>query len=325
MSTEIAEIDFMTTFAIHKSVMVEETLGFLRPLSGNFLDATVGYGGHAEAILEAGGSNLRLIGIDRDAEALESSNRRLARFGDRVSLIKENYSNLSSALDFLKISKIDGALFDFGMSSPQIDESGRGFGWTHPGPLDMRMDREQLTTAATLVNNLSEVDLGKILRAFGEERFSRRIARNIVTSRRKSPIETTAELATIVTSSIPSRYSPTKRHPATRTFQALRIAVNNELDVIPNALEDAARRLRTGGRLVALSYHSLEDRLVKQTFHRLATGKASSERLLPIETEEPRVLNILTKKRLQPNELEIQVNPRCRSALLRAAERREDT
>ena len=128
-----------------------------------------------------------------------------------------------------------------------------------------------------------------------------------------------------MTSSIPSRYSPTKRHPATRTFQALRIAVNNELDVIPNALEDAARRLRTGGRLVALSYHSLEDRLVKQTFHRLATGKASSERLLPIETEEPRVLNILTKKRLQPNELEIQVNPRCRSALLRAAERREDT
>lgn len=322
---ETAEIDFMATFAIHKSVMVEQTLEFIRPLSGNFLDATVGYGGHAEAILEAGGANLRLIGIDRDAEALESSNRRLARFGDRVSLIKENYSNLSSALDSLKISKIDGALFDFGMSSPQIDESSRGFGWTHPGPLDMRMDREQLTTAATLVNNLSEADLGKILWAFGEERFSRRVARNIVSSRRKSPIETTAELAAIVASSIPSRYGPTKRHPATRTFQALRIAVNNELDVIPNALEDAARRLHAGGRIVALSYHSLEDRLVKQTFHRLATGKDSSESFLPIETEGPRILNILTKKRLQPKELEIHANPRCRSALFRAAERREDT
>ena len=325
MATTTAEIfDIMTGHALHKPVMVERTLEFLRPVSGDYLDATVGYGGHAEALLEAGGDGARLIGIDRDTEALEFTAGRLTRFGARVQLVKENFSNLAATLDGLGIREIDGVLFDFGMSSPQVDKSDRGFGWTHPGPLDMRMDRDQETTAATLVNKLSEADLNEILRIFGEERFSKPISRNIVHIRRKSPIETTAELAAIVASSIPSRYWPTKRHPATRTFQALRIAVNNELDAIPSALESAAKRLRPGGRIVALSYHSLEDRLDKQTFRRLATGKDDGGRFPLTGTESPQVLDILAKRPLKPNEPEIRENPRCRSALLRAAERRED-
>ena len=324
MATTTAEIDIMTGHALHKPVMVDRTLEFLRPVSGDYLDATVGYGGHTEAILEAVGDGARLIGIDRDAEALESTASRLARFGARVHLVKENFSNLAAALDDLGIREINGVLFDFGMSSPQVDEPDRGFGWTHPGPLDMRMDRDQETTAATLVNKLSAADLNGILRTFGEERFSKRITRNIVHIRRKSSIKTTAELAAIVASSIPSRYWPTQRHPATRTFQALRIAVNNELDAIPNALESAAERLRPGGRIVAISYHSLEDRLVKQTFRRLATGNDDGGRFPLTGTEGPRILDILTKRPLKPGEPEIRENPRCRSALFRAAERRDN-
>ncbi|MFQ5912723.1 MAG: 16S rRNA (cytosine(1402)-N(4))-methyltransferase RsmH [Nitrospinota bacterium] len=314
----------------HCPVMVEETLEFLRPRRGIFVDATVGYGGHAEGLLEAGGPDLRLVGIDRDAEALGFTRDRLFSFADQVTLVKENFSELSSVLDRLGVERIDGALFDLGMSSPQLDRADRGFGWTHPGPLDMRMDRDQEKTAAALVNELSEGELQKVLETFGEERFARRIARRIVQARRKSPVRTTAELAALVASAIPTRLWSRKRHPATRTFQALRIAVNDELDTLPKALEAAIHRLSPGKRLVVLSYHSLEDRIVKQTFQRLAAGRRPEGGIemppwTPFgEPTGPRILQILTKSPLRPSEGEIRENPRSRSACLRCAERREN-
>jgi 16S rRNA (cytosine1402-N4)-methyltransferase len=315
----------------HRPVMVEKVLEFLLPATGLadrrediFLDATVGYGGHAEALLEAGGPNLRLLGIDRDAEALAFSRNRLSHFGDRVTLAKENFSHLGAALDHLSVECIGGALFDLGMSSPQVDEANRGFGWTHPGPLDMRMDRDQETTAATLVNQLPAAELQRILKTFGEERFAKQIARHMVAARDRRPIQTTAELAEIVASSIPARFRSRHRHPATRTFQALRIAVNNELDVIPAALEAASERLVPGGRIVVLSYHSLEDRLAKQTFRKLATGLEETTRSPFDQPKGRRILQILTKRPLRPGEAEVYGNPRARSAHLRAAERREN-
>ena len=331
MPTLLAALEIMTVQDPHRPVMVERTLDLLLPRGGRgegggiYLDATVGYGGHAEALLEAGDPDLTLVGMDRDAEALDFTRTRLSRFGGRVTLVKENFSNLSTALDNLGIDRIDGALFDLGMSSPQVDEAERGFGWTHPGPLDMRMDRDQDTTAANLVNDLSAVDLQEIFETFGEERFSKRIAQSIVRVRRTSPIRTTDELASIVASAVPSRFWPPRRHPATRTFQALRIAVNHELDVLPAALEDAISRLRPGGRIAVLAYHSLEDRQVKQTFRRLATGIGDLDRSPLGEPGGggPRLLDILTKRPLRPSEFEIGENPRSRSALLRSAERRE--
>ncbi len=314
----------------HRPVMVGKVLDFL--LSGTslpdrrgdvFLDATVGYGGHAEALLEAGGPKLRILGIDRDAEALTFSRNRLSRFGDRVTLVKDNFSHLGTALDHLSVECIGGALFDLGMSSPQVDEANRGFGWTHPGPLDMRMDRDQETTAATLVNQLSADELQKIIKSFGEERFAKQIVRRIIEARGQQPIQTTGELAEIVASSIPARLRSRHRHPATRTFQALRIAVNNELDVIPAALEAASERLVPGGRIVVLSYHSLEDRLVKQTFRKLATGLEEITRSPFDQPKGRRILRILTKRPFRPGETEVYENPRARSAHLRAAERRE--
>jgi len=329
MPTLLAALEIMTVQDPHRPVMVERTLELLLPREGRrggiHLDATVGYGGHAEALLDAGDPDLTLIGMDRDAEALDFTRPRLSRFGGRVTLVKDNFSNLTMALDDLGIDRIDGALFDLGMSSPQVDEPERGFGWTHPGPLDMRMDQDQDITAANLVNDLSAENLQEIFETFGEERFSKRIARSIVQVRRKSPIRNTDELASIVASAIPARFWPPRRHPATRTFQALRIAVNHELDVLPAALEDAISRLRPGGRIAVLAYHSLEDRQVKQTFRRLTTGIEGPDRSPFGEPRGggPRLLDILTKRPLKPSESEIGENPRSRSALLRSAERRE--
>ncbi|MFQ5693640.1 MAG: 16S rRNA (cytosine(1402)-N(4))-methyltransferase RsmH [Nitrospinota bacterium] len=306
----------------HNPVLVGKTLEFLRPRGGTFLDATVGYGGHAEAVLEAGGPGLRLVGVDRDGDALKHTRRRLRRFGDRVTLVKENFSRLREVLDRLGVERLDGALFDLGMSSPQVDRAERGFGWTRPGPLDMRMDRTQKTTAATLVGQLSAAELQEILKEFGEERFSGDIARRIVRARRKAPLHTTADLAAVVASAIPRRFWPPRRHPATRTFQALRIAVNCELDVLPGALEAATERLLAGGRIVVLGYHSLEDRLVKRTFRRLSAGCTCPPRMPVCACGGRQLLEVLTKRPMRPGEEEVRENPRSRSARLRAAERR---
>ena len=316
MPTLLAALEIMTAQDPHRPVMVERTLEFLIPRGGIFLDATVGYGGHAEALLDAGDPDLTLVGMDRDAEALDFTRTRLSRFGDRVTLVKESFSNLSTALDDLGIDRIDGALFDLGMSSPQVDEAERGFGWTHPGPLDMRMDRTTGLTAADLVNNLDVGNLASLLRRYSDERYARRIARAIVRERQKNRLRSTDQLADIVSASIPR--APEHIHPATRTFQALRIAVNDELNGLYDFIVGAARLLAPGGRLVILSFHSLEDRLAKQAFRYLESDCVCPPRLPQCVCTKFTEVELLTKRPLTPKNKEIEANPRSRSANLRA-------
>lgn len=284
----------------HEPVMVAEVLRFLEPGPGKtIVDATVGTGGHAEAILEHGAD---LVGIDRDPYALEIARERLLRFGKRVRLVQGDFRDLEGILAGLGVGMVDGVLFDLGMSSLQLEDPERGFSFLRDGPLDMRMDPSQPLTAHEIVNRWPEREIARILREYGEERYARRIAREIVRSR---PIETTTRLAEIVARC----YPPGRRriHPATRTFQALRIAVNDELSALREGLLGAIRSLRPGGVVVAISFHSLEDRIVKHTFR---------QRWIAGEVE------ILTKKPLVPSDEEIRRNPRARSAKLRAARRR---
>lgn len=284
----------------HEPVMVGEVLRFLAPGPGKLVvDATVGTGGHAEAILERGAE---LLGIDRDPWALEVARRRLARFGGRCRLVRGNYRHLERILGEQGIGEVDGVLFDLGMSSFQLGDPGRGFSFLREGPLDMRMDPSQPLTAHEIVNRWPEREIARILREYGEERYARRIARAIVRAR---PLRTTTELASLV-----ARCYPPGRHrihPATRTFQALRIAVNDELAALREGLLAAIRVLRPGGVVVVISFHSLEDRIVKRTFR---------QRWIADEVE------ILTKKPLTPSPEEVGRNPRARSARLRAARKR---
>lgn len=289
----------------HVPVLREEVLAVLRPRpGGRYLDATVGLGGHAEAILQASQPSGTLLGVDRDAGALAIARQRLAPFGQHVRLLQGRYEELTHLVE--AGSAFDGILFDLGASWLQLDTAERGFSFAREGPLDMRMDRSGGQTAADLVNRVSERDLAELIFRWGEERWSRRIARAIVEARRRTPLRTTAALADAVAGAIPRRAWPRHIHPATRTFQALRIAVNDELAGLGPALETAAAHLRPLGRMVAISFHSLEDRIVKQTMRRLGgTGG----------------LRLLTKRPILPKDAEVTVNPRARSAKLRALER----
>ena len=293
----------------HVPVLREEVLALLQPRpGGHYLDATVGLGGHAEAVLQASAPSGMLLGVDRDGEALALARQRLAPFGPRVSLIPGRYEELA---DLPGIGKAyDGILFDLGASSLQLDSAERGFSFGREGSLDMRMDRSTGQTAADLVNRLSERDLADLIFRWGEERWSRRIARAIVTARQQAPIRTTTELASIVAGAVPRRAWPRHIHPATRTFQALRIVVNDELTGLGPALEAAVGLVRPGGRVAAISFHSLEDRIVKQTWRRL---------------ESSRQARVLTKHPITPGEAEVAGNPRARSAKLRAVERAPDS
>jgi len=289
--------------AVHQPVLLEEVLEFLnvRP-EGFYIDATVGGGGHAEAILErlAGG---RLLGIDRDPAAVASAAARLARFGDKVTLVHGNFAEIESLHAASGLPPADGLLADLGLSSLQLGDGGRGFSFSADGPLDMRMDPDSETTAADLVNTLSERELADLIFKFGEERQSRRIARALMRSR---PVRTSTELAQVVTRAIPSRPGPHQIHPATRTFMALRLAVNGELESLDRFLDQGLAVLAAGGRMVAISFHSLEDRRVKQAFAAWRhEGRA----------------HLLTRKVVRPREEELRRNPRARSAKLRAVER----
>ncbi len=290
----------------HVPVMRAEVVQALAPERGGlFVDCTVGLGGHAAAVLEAGAR--RLIGIDRDEDALAVARERLAGWSGQVELVHADYREIGRVLDARGIGGVDGILADLGVSSLQFDGEGRGFSFQRDEPLDMRMDRSAGRTAADLVADLSEEDLANLIYRFGEERFSRRIARAIVDARRAGPVSTTGQLAALVRRAVPRRgYSPI--HPATRTFQALRIAVNGELEGLDEFVDQACRRLAPGGRLVVLAFHSLEDRVVKHTLRRLAAGEAASVRLL-------------SRRAMQPTDEEVAANPRARSAKLRAVER----
>jgi 16S rRNA (cytosine1402-N4)-methyltransferase len=291
--------------ASHVPVMTAEVLHFLRPEPGGlFVDCTVGLGGHSRALLEAGAA--RVIGLDRDLDALARARAVLEPWADRVELVHADYRSLDEVLDARRIAQVDGALGDLGVSSLQFDEPGRGFSFQRDEPLDMRMDRSGGDTAADLVARSTERELADAIFQYGEERFSRRIARAIVAAREEQTIATTGRLASIVRRAIPMR-RPMRIDPATRTFQALRIWVNRELDGLDRFVESAARRLRAGARLVVITFHSLEDRIVKHTLRALDQRDA--------------LVRVLTKKPLVPSDDEIQRNPRSRSAKLRAAER----
>ena len=289
----------------HLPVLEAEVVALLRPSpAGRYLDATVGLGGHAEALLRASGPTGTLLGTDRDGDALVRARHRLAPFGDRVTLRQGRYEELGRLVG--EDARFDGILFDLGASSLQLDAADRGFSFGREGPLDMRMDRGAGLTAADLLGRVPEDELADLIYRWGEERWSRRIARAIVSAREGRPIRTTAELAAIVMRAVPRRFWPRHIHPATRTFQAIRIAVNEELTGLESVLEEATQLLIPGGRIVVISFHSLEDRIVKRTWRRLeGDGR----------------LRILTKRPIVPEEAERAANPRSRSAKLRAAER----
>ncbi len=289
--------------------MSEEALFWLVQDDGRiYLDCTVGYGGHAEKFLQASGFASRLIGLDRDAAAIAASRERLARFGDRVILIHGHFMDLKQHLAGSGIDQVDGILFDLGVSSPQLEEPARGFSFQGDGPLDMRMDQSMSGTAADVINRWPEAQLADAIFQFGEERFSRRIARAIVHARERHPLATTKELVSVIEGAVPANYRHGRLHCATRTFQAVRIAVNQELDCLEPALCDAVDVLSPGGRLCAISFHSLEDRIVKHTFRALS-GK-----------DDPALL-VLTKKPQVPTREESDGNPRSRSAKMRVAQR----
>lgn len=312
----------------HLPVMRAEVIEWLAPRpSGVVVDATVGAGGHAAELLPRLGPSGRLIGIDRDPEALALAEARLAQaraVGEataEITLLRGSFEDLRRLLAGAGVDGIDGILFDLGVSSMQLDRPERGFSFRGAGPLDMRMDPGALVTAADLVRELPERELARLFREYGEERWSGRVARRIVARRERQPILTTDDLAAIVRAAIPTR-SRDGIDPATRVFQALRIAVNRELEVLEEATEQAVDLLRPGGRAVLLSYHSLEDRIVKRTFLRLS-GRCSCPKELPVCACGARpLLKILTPKPLVPSEAERAANPRARSAKLRAAERR---
>jgi 16S rRNA (cytosine1402-N4)-methyltransferase len=281
----------------HEPVLLKEVVALLRPRGGSlYVDATVGGGGHAEAILRAAAPDGRLIGLDRDEEALAASRERLNEWGARVRLVRANFAELDEALMNEGVTTVDGIVFDLGVSSRQFDEPSRGFSFLREGPLDMRMDRSIGRTAAEVVNTASEKELADIFLRYGEERRARAIARRIVAAR---PIETTVQLADLIG---PRRG---RTHPATRVFQALRIYVNDELENLKRGLAAATRVLRPGGRLAVISFHSLEDRIVKRHFRETPS------------------LRVITRKPVTPTQQEIEQNPRARSAKLRVAEKIE--
>ena len=303
----------------HRSVMLEETISLLGERNaGWFLDATVGFGGHSEGILDKFPGS-KLIGLDQDELALEFASHRLSRFEDRVVLIHSNFSGIKDVLADRSITDVVGVIADLGVSSMQLDSESRGFSFRFDAPLDMRMDpSSQAETAADILSTRKESEIADLIYLYGEERLSRRIARRIVRERESGrPIERTGQLADLVASCVPRSKKETI-HPATRTFQALRIAVNGELEILPDFLNDAVEVLRSDGVLAVITFHSLEDRIVKNTFQKLS-GKCTCPPKIPkCICGASKIVQILTKKPIVSGEKELRENPRARSAKLRA-------
>jgi len=302
----------------HRPVLLTETVGLLAPERGGlFVDATLGLGGHSEAILEAGPA-ARVLGVDRDREALRLASARLARFGPRFRAAHANHREIERVLREAGETEAAGVLADLGVSSLQFDTPGRGFSFRHDAPLDMRMERRgDEETAAELLARLPEEEIARIIYEYGEERRSRRIARRVVERREAGePVETTADLADLVARAVGHKRSD-RIHPATRTFQALRIAVNRELEGLDAFIEAAVALLQTQGRLAVISFHSLEDRVVKRTLRRLAGHCECPPRLPVCACGARRAVEILTRRPVAPSEREVEENPRARSAKLR--------
>lgn len=306
----------------HKSVLLEETIRNLKVKpDGIYVDGTLGGGGHAYEVCRQLSAKGSLIGIDQDEAAIEAAGERLQEFGDRVSIIRSNYCNMKKELQKIGISSVDGIVLDLGVSSYQLDNAERGFTYREDVPLDMRMDRRGSRTARDIVNTYTENELYRVLRDYGEEKFAKKIARNICTARSGKPIETTGELIELIKQSIPMKMRAVGGHPAKKTFQAIRIELNQELEVLRNSLDDMIELLNDGGRICIITFHSLEDRIVKTIFRRnenpctcppdfpvCVCGKASMGR-------------VITRKPILPDEEEIAVNKRSKSAKLRVFER----
>lgn len=306
----------------HKSILLNECMeGLSIKADGIYVDGTLGGGGHSFHILERLGERGRLIGIDQDEDAIKAATKRLEAFANKVTIVRDNYEHFQTILFTLSIPKVDGILLDLGVSSYQFDEADRGFSYRFDAPLDMRMDRRQDFTAKDLINNYSEQELYRIIRDYGEDKFARNIAKHIVKEREKKPIETTFELSEIISHAIPMKMRVQGGHPAKKTFQAVRIALNRELEVLEESIEGMIKALNPEGRLCIISFHSLEDRIVKKAF-RTAEDPCICPKDFPICTCGRKSLGrVISKKAIIPSDLEMEENPRARSAKLRIFER----
>src|SRR4030066_348756 len=303
----------------HVPVLLMEAVELLNcKSSGIYIDCTIGAGGHAERILELTSPDGKVVGIDQDEEILKIAGERLKRFGERVRLMHGNFSDIKG---IMKDERADAILFDLGVSSYQLENKERGFSFMSDAPLDMRMDKKAEITAADIVNSASERELSDIFFKYGEEGFAKRIASFIVKERETKPVATTLQLSNIITKAVPARFHAQNIHPATRTFQALRIAFNHELEILERSLLDAVDILKPKGRMCVISFHSLEDRIVKRTFQRLEKGCVCPPRIPICQCGIKPSMKIITKKPVAPAEEEINANPRSRSAKLRAAEK----
>ena len=302
----------------HYSVLLHESVDLLDVHEGGiYADGTMGGGGHSEAILSRGAG--RLIGIDRDTDAIAGAKKRLAAYGDKLTAVHANFSEIKRILRDLGIDMLDGAVLDLGVSSYQLDNAGRGFSYMHDAPLDMRMNRDDELTAYDVINRYSEDELCRIFFEYGEEKWSKRIARFIVERREKKEIISTGELADIIKAAVPQRARQDGGHPAKRVFQAVRIEVNNELKMLEGAIRDFVDVIRPGGVLAVITFHSLEDRIVKQTFASLAQGCICPKSFpVCVCNNKPKV-KLLTRKPVLPGSAELEENSRSKSAKLRAA------
>ncbi|GGE22601.1 ribosomal RNA small subunit methyltransferase H [Marinithermofilum abyssi] len=309
----------------HETVLKKEAVESLsiRP-GGIYVDCTLGGAGHSSGIVEQLDPSGALIGIDQDDNALRAAAERLKGAACQVHLVKSNFRHLGRILGELGVDRVNGILFDLGVSSPQLDEAERGFSYQHDAPLDMRMDPEGELTAHEIVNSWPLEKIAKILRDYGEERFARRIAKKIVDQRMHKPIETTGELADLIKEAIPAPARRTGPHPARRSFQGIRIAVNDELNAFKDALQQAVDALKPGGRVSVITFHSLEDRICKRTFQELASGCICPPDFPVCTCGRKPVVRVITKKPVLPSPAEVDQNPRARSAKLRVAERTEE-
>lgn len=306
----------------HKSVLLQECIDALniRP-DGIYLDGTLGGAGHSSQIARRLTEGGRLIGVDRDSTALAAAKERLAPYADRVTLVHSNFAEIDAILDSLGIPAVDGMLFDLGVSSPQLDDASRGFSYMADAPLDMRMDKDDALTAGEVVNTWPQGELRRILYDYGEERYAPQIAAAICRAREKAPVETTLELVDIIRSAMPAQALREKQHPAKRSFQAIRIAVNDELGAVSRMMQAAVGRLNPGGRLAVITFHSLEDRIVKSEMQQAARGCTCPPEFPVCVCGKKPLVKLVTRKPIVSGPAELEENPRARSAKLRVAEK----